>query len=71
MEDLNGYYATVNTGPTQLSLSESLYQGLFMQLVGPNMFGLFVDNNFLGVIVLGVSRLKDIFSFCIVLLPTS
>jgi len=55
MEDLNGYYATATTGPTQLSLSDSLYQGLFMQLIGPNMFGLFVDNNFLGVIVLGAA----------------
>ena len=58
MEDVNGYYATSADakGVTQLSLSESLYQGLFMQLIGPNMVGLFTDNNFLGVIVLGVSE---------------
>jgi hypothetical protein len=57
MQDVNGYYATsaAAKGVTQMSLSESLYQGLFMQLIGPNMVGLFTDNNFLGVIVLGVS----------------
>ena len=57
MDDVNGYYATsaAAKGVTQMSLSESLYSGLFMQLIGPNMVGLFVDNNFLGVIVLGVS----------------
>ena len=57
MDDVNGYYATsaAAKGVTEMSLSESLYSGLFMQLIGPNMVGLFVDNNFLGVIVLGVS----------------
>jgi Na+/H+-dicarboxylate symporter len=57
MDDVNGYYATsaAAKGVTQMSLSESLYSGLFMQLIGPNMVGLFVDNNFLGVIVLGAA----------------
>lgn len=57
MQDVNGYFATSmdDDAPAKLSLSESLYEGLFMQLVGPNMIGLFVDSNFLGVIVLGVS----------------
>jgi len=57
MQDVNGYYATsaAAKGVTQMSLSESLYQGLFMQLIGPNMVGLFTDNNFLGVIVLGAA----------------
>jgi Na+/H+-dicarboxylate symporter len=57
MEDVNGYYATSASakGVTEMSLSQSLYQGLFMQLIGPNMVGLFYDNNFLGVIVLAVS----------------
>ena len=56
MQDVNGYFATSmgDDAPAKLSLSESLYEGLFMQLVGPNMIG-FVDSKFLGVIVLGVS----------------
>jgi Na+/H+-dicarboxylate symporter len=54
MQDVDGYYATSSAakGITEMSLSESLYQGLFMNLIGPNMVGLFVDNNFLGVIIL-------------------
>ena len=32
---------------------QSLYRGLFMQLVDDNMVGMFINNNFLGVIVLG------------------
>ncbi len=31
----------------------TLHVGLFMQLVGGNMFKLFTEENFLGVIVLG------------------
>jgi len=58
MEDVNGYFAVSSstTAVTDITLSESLYQGLFMQLIGPNMLGLFIDNNFLGVIVLAVSK---------------
>jgi Na+/H+-dicarboxylate symporter len=57
MQDVNGYYATSAeaTGVTEMTLSESLYQGLFMNLIGPNMVGLFVDDNFLGVIVLAAA----------------
>eukprot|EP00804_Cyclotella_cryptica_P007304 CCRYP_002543-RB/>CCRYP_002543-RB protein AED:0.06 eAED:0.06 QI:169/1/1/1/0/0/2/396/529 len=57
MEDVNGYFATSPsvTVVTEITLSESLYQGLFMQLIGPNMLGLFIDNNFLGVIVLAAA----------------
>ena len=32
---------------------QSLYRGLFMQLIDDNMVGMFINNNFLGVIVLG------------------
>ena len=38
-----------------LNPRQSLYQGLFMQLVDDNMVGMFVNNNFLGVIVLGAA----------------
>lgn len=56
MEDVNGYFATsADTKVTEMSLSESFYQGLFMQLIGSNMLGLFTGNNFLGVIILAVS----------------
>lgn len=53
--DVNGYFQqSMNAaGPVNLSLGESIYQGLFMQMIGVNMFGLFVDENFLGVIILG------------------
>ena len=58
MDDVNGYFATSSEGgPAKVTLRESLYKGLFMQMIGPNMVGLFVDNNFLGVIVLGVSTI--------------
>jgi hypothetical protein len=71
MQDVNGYYATsaAAKGVTEMSLSESLYQGLFMQLIGPNMVGLFVDNNFLGVIVLGVSIQYSTTNCCLRLIP--
>jgi Na+/H+-dicarboxylate symporter len=61
MQDVNGYYATSAAvkGVPELSMSENFYQGLFMKLIGPNMVGLFVDNNFLGVIVLAVSSLRE------------
>lgn len=57
LEDVNGYFAVSSStmAVTDITLSESLYQGLFMQLIGPNMLGLFIDSNFLGVIVLAVS----------------
>lgn len=60
MQDVNGYYATSASvkGVPEMTMSESFYQGLFMKLVGPNMVGLFYDNNFLGVIVLAVSDSK-------------
>ena len=32
---------------------QSLYRGLFMQLIDDNMVGMFINNNFLGVVVLG------------------
>lgn len=55
IEDVNGYFqkSPQAEGPAKLSLSEGLYQGLFMQLIGGNMFKLFTEGNFLGVIVLG------------------
>lgn len=58
MQDVNGYFATTAAakGLAEMSISESLYQGLFMALVGSNMIGLFVENNFLGTIVLAVSK---------------
>ena len=67
MQDVNGYFVAANEGSgiTQMSISESLYEGLFMGLIGPNMVGLFYDNNFLGVIVLAVSN-SCIFSFTLV-----
>ncbi|KAL3776781.1 hypothetical protein ACHAWO_008426 [Cyclotella atomus] len=66
MDDVNGYFATsAENEVAELSLSESFYQGLFMQLIGSNMFGLFTDSNFLGVIILaagfgvGLNKLKN------------
>ena len=57
MQDVNGYYVASegDDGLAEISISESLYEGLFMGLIGPNMVGLFYDTNFLGVIVLAVS----------------
>lgn len=57
MEDINGYFAVSPsaTAVTEITLNRSLYEGLFMQIIGPNMFGLFIDNNFLGVIVLAAA----------------
>ncbi|KAL7543231.1 hypothetical protein ACHAWF_007344 [Thalassiosira exigua] len=54
MEDVNQHFATADDieGPAKLTLSESIYQGLFMQLFYDNMIGIFTNSNFLGVIVL-------------------
>mmetsp|Transcript_16321 Transcript_16321/g.35516 ORF Transcript_16321/g.35516 Transcript_16321/m.35516 type:complete len:596 (-) Transcript_16321:332-2119(-) len=55
MEDVNNYFAKSPSAgePAKLTLSESVYQGLFLQLIDDNMVGMFVKNNFLGVIILG------------------
>lgn len=55
VDDLNGYFqkSSAAEGLAQLTLSESLYEGLFMKLAPNNMSGIFYDSNFLGAIVLG------------------
>ncbi|KAL7545878.1 hypothetical protein ACHAWF_009223 [Thalassiosira exigua] len=57
LDDVNGYFAKSKAaqGLAQVSLSDSLYEGLFMSFIGPNMFGLFVGGNFLGVIILAAA----------------
>ncbi|EJK63807.1 hypothetical protein THAOC_15516 [Thalassiosira oceanica] len=57
VDDINGYFAvsTKATGPAKLSISESLRDGLFYQLVPNNFVGAFADANFLGVIVLSTA----------------
>lgn len=52
LDDVNGYFETANQGLPKLSLSDTLYQGLFLKLIGDNMIGLFTSSNFLGVIIL-------------------
>ena len=53
--DVNGHFQTSFglAGPAKLSLGESIYQGLFMQMIDVNMLGMFVKANFLGTIILG------------------
>ena len=53
--DVNGHFerSFSGAGPAKLSLGESLYQGLFMQMIDVNMLGMFVKANFLGTIILG------------------
>lgn len=55
VDDLNGYFqkSSAAEGLAQLTLSESVYEGLFMKLAPNNMIGIFYDSNFLGAIVLG------------------
>jgi hypothetical protein len=55
VEDLNGYFqkSSAAEGLAQLTLSESIYDGLFMKMAPNNMIGIFYDSNFLGAIVLG------------------
>ena len=52
MLDINGYFKVANPGPAKLSLSQTIYEGIFMKLIGENMMALFTDSNFLGVIIL-------------------
>ena len=53
--DVNGHFQKSfdGAGPAKLSLGESLYKGLFMQMIDVNMLGMFVKANFLGTIILG------------------
>lgn len=55
VEDLNGYFqkSKAAEGLAELTLSESIYDGLFLKMAPNNMMGVFYDNNFLGAIVLG------------------
>lgn len=53
VDDVNGYFPDPNkSNLEQLTLSESLVDGLFNQLVPDNFLGAFTDSNFLGIIVL-------------------
>jgi len=53
--DVNGYFAKSDKaqGPAELTFSQSLYQGLFQQMIDDNFVGAFYEGNFLGVIILG------------------
>ena len=53
VDDVNGYFPDPNKSHfVKLTLSESLVQGLFKQLVPDNFVGTFASGNFLGTIVL-------------------
>ena len=80
VDDINGYFAlsAKAQGPTQLTISESLRDGLFNQLVPNNFVAAFADANFLGVIVLATGEFRPPFltgigsrSICHFLLPVS
>ena len=53
VDDVNGYFPDPNKSHfVKLTLSESLVQGLFKQLVPDNFVGTFASGNFLGTIIL-------------------
>ena len=48
------YCQTIVTNKTASNIhTQSIYQGLFLQLIDDNMIGMFYRTNFLGVIILG------------------
>ena len=53
VDDVNGYFPDPNKSHFEkLTLSQSLVEGLFKQLVPDNFMGVFVEGNFLGTIIL-------------------
>ena len=63
VDDVNGYFAlsAKARGPAELTVSESLRDGLFNELVPNNFVGAFADANFLGVIVLATGEFRPAF----------
>merc|ERR1712048_1091822 len=52
--DQNGVFATTGGGFAQLSMSDTVYDGVFMKLITSNIFYDFVDGNFAAVIVFAI-----------------
>ena len=63
VDDVNGYFAlsAKARGPAELTISESLRDGLFNELIPNNFVGAFTDSNFLGVIVLATGEFRPPF----------
>jgi Na+/H+-dicarboxylate symporter len=54
LEDVSETFVTNSGEPTQLSLSESIYQGVFQKTVPDNIFRAFNEDNFAAIIFFGI-----------------
>lgn len=56
INDLNGNFVAASSAMTnQISLSDTLYQGVFEKLISNNIVGSFVEGNFAAVIVFAIA----------------
>jgi Sodium:dicarboxylate symporter family len=54
VNDVSGTFVTAVSGPTQVSLSDTVYQGIFMKMFTDNIFQAFQTSNFVAVIVFSI-----------------
>mmetsp|Transcript_1432 Transcript_1432/g.2482 ORF Transcript_1432/g.2482 Transcript_1432/m.2482 type:complete len:545 (-) Transcript_1432:178-1812(-) len=54
IEDIAKTFVTQSSGATQVSLSDTIYQGIFQKIVPSNIIGAFNDSNFAAVIFFAI-----------------
>eukprot|EP00980_Cylindrotheca_fusiformis_P021992 scaffold8866_cov71-Cylindrotheca_fusiformis.AAC.1 len=52
--DVDGTFQTIDDGPAELTVSETIYDGVFGKLITSNIFGSFVDSNFAAVVLFAI-----------------
>jgi len=52
--DVNGVFKKTSSGPTEVSLSDTVYNGFFMKLITKNIFGSFANASFSAVVVFAI-----------------
>eukprot|EP00980_Cylindrotheca_fusiformis_P025894 scaffold14836_cov134-Cylindrotheca_fusiformis.AAC.6 len=52
--DVDGTFQTVGGGPAELTVSETIYDGVFGKLITSNIFGSFVESNFAAVVLFAI-----------------
>lgn len=55
IEDIDGHFSHSNSGPAELSFSDTIYDGVFGKLITSNIFADFVDSNFAAVVLFAIA----------------
>ena len=54
IEDVDGTFVSVSSGPAELSFSDTIYDGVFGKMITDNIFGSFVEANFAAVVLFAI-----------------